>query len=318
MGIEREIWKRKWLKGKSTLRTGCMKRKMLIAISFAIDRHITISLVDRNSKWVPYTCQELFSIFFYETIDNDINWRWCLKFSFVSVGNRIHRISLLKSHKRLLSYETSEFSKRYCLFCKLEGNHDMKLASFAKCRHMIDNILKCLFSQRCFWVIGTVWHSYTRIEKTVEVIDFCDSSDRWSRIIRHCLLMYGDSWRKTSDFTNLGWFWNIWDNHTCIRGKWLEISSLSLSIQGIKGEWWLPRTWNACYDNKFVFWDINRNLLEIMCFRVDDLDFFRHVCFCLRQGIIRIPSQLIHLWVPLHKHWRLILSIWHRRWGARF
>ncbi len=157
-----------------------------------------------------------------------------------------------------------------------QRDKDMKLASFDNLRHIIDNILEGLFAQRSISVIWTVRYSHARVQESIKIINFSDRSDCRSRIVRHCFLVNGDRWRKSTNFSHTGRLWNIGNNHPSIRRKWLEVSSLSFSIEGIKGKWWFPWAWNSGNNCQSIFRNRHIYSLKIMGFCVDDFDSIRH------------------------------------------
>ncbi len=97
--IKWKIWKHETFECKTTVSTRSMKRKMGIYILIAIDRHVSISFVDRHTEWILQSYHKLIITLLYESVDNDKNWRRSVDQFIMSVGDRICFFSLLKSYK---------------------------------------------------------------------------------------------------------------------------------------------------------------------------------------------------------------------------
>lgn len=152
----------------------------------------------------------------------------------------------------------------------------MKTISFAKLRHMFDNIFDTIFFEGDICMINTMWNPYIRIEKSVKIIYLRSCSYCRSWVIGYCLLVNGNSWRKSSNLPDMSRLRYIWDNSTSICWEWLQIPSLSFCIERIKGKWWFSRSRYTSNDCECVFRYWNWDILEIMCFCTNNIDWFWH------------------------------------------
>ena len=92
----------------------------------------------------------------------------------------------------------------------------MESCSFAILRHCFDNILDSIALERYLGMIGAMRDTDTRKEEPIEVIDLRDRPDRRSWIVRHGLLMDGDSRGESTDLTNTSCLRDIGDDHTSV------------------------------------------------------------------------------------------------------
>jgi hypothetical protein len=79
----------------------------------------------------------------------------------------------------------------------------MKSITFAKLRHMFDNIFEAIFFEWYIRVIDTIWCTDTCEKQTIKIIYLSDRTYRGSWIVRHGLLMDGDRWGESSDLTHM-------------------------------------------------------------------------------------------------------------------
>ncbi len=276
MWVKWEIRKYKFFNIGSTLWTRSMDREMVNYFCITINWHISISFFERNTKWIIQTSNKIIVILLDESIDDNIYLILFTNNTLIRLSNRIYCIFNLKSYKTHICNSTSDIYKWGDFICKNERDKNMKSTTFAKLRHMFDNIFYSLFSKRNIWMIWTMWYSYTCIEESIIIIYFSNSSNCRSWIVRHCLLMNSNCWRKTTNFPHTCRFGYIRDNHTSISRKWFKISSLSLCIESIKSKWRFPRAWNSGYYHKFIFWKWNGNRFEIMRLCNEYIDSFWH------------------------------------------
>ncbi len=147
----------------------------------------------------------------------------------------------------------------------------MKSFSFAIFRHSFNNILNTIACQWHIWVIRTMWYSYTGEQEPIKIINLSDCPNSGAWVVRHGLLMDGDSWGKSSDLTNTSCLRDIWYDHAGIRREWFQISLLSLSIEGIEGKGGLSRSWDPRDDCELIFRDRDSDVFEIVRLSRDDI-----------------------------------------------
>lgn len=152
----------------------------------------------------------------------------------------------------------------------------METISFAKLRHMFDNIFETISLEGYVSMIDTIRCSYTRIEESIKIIYLCNSTNCRSWIIRDGLLMDSNSRRESAYLTHMGSLRYIWYDRPSIGREWLKVSSLSFCIECVECKGWFPWSWHPSDHSESVFGDRYRDIFEIMCLSSDDLDSFWH------------------------------------------
>jgi hypothetical protein len=171
--------------------------------SLTIDRHSPISLLESDTERVSETSIEVRIHLADESIDNDIyriisDLEICRSICY-GVGY-ISDLIADKSHIRDLFRQLFD-SDRF----RVESyrHQDMESLTFAKLRHRSDNLSEAIFFEWDGRMIWTIWGTDTRIEEAIEVIYLRDRPYRGSRIVRHGLLVDGDSRGESPYLTDM-------------------------------------------------------------------------------------------------------------------
>ena len=123
---------------------------------------------------------------------------------------------------------------------------------------------------------STCLHSDGRIEETIKIIDLGDRPNSRSRIARGRLLIDTDRRRESANLIHLRILIDRGYNHTSIGREALEIPALSLGIDRIERKRGFTRPRNARYDDKFVFWDSQGYITEIVSLGSDNFEELGH------------------------------------------
>ncbi len=67
-------------------------------------------------------------------------------------------------------------------------------------------------------------------------------------------------------------FFHLTNELACIRGQALNVPSLALGVQCVKGETGFSRARNARYHDEFTLWEIDGDVLEVVGSRPLDLN----------------------------------------------
>lgn len=67
-------------------------------------------------------------------------------------------------------------------------------------------------------------------------------------------------------------FFHLTNELACIRGQALNVSSLALGVQRVKGETGFSRARNARYHDEFTLWKVDGDVLEVVGSRPLDLN----------------------------------------------
>ena len=122
---------------------------------------------------------------------------------------------------------------------------------------------------------GTVWCADTRPQQAQVVVNFCYGSYGRAWIFARGFLVDGDSRGQTVNIVHIGLL-HLSEKHPCIRGQALHIATLSLGIDGIKGERGLTRARKPCHHHQFVAWNLHINIFQIVLPRTLDINFIVH------------------------------------------
>ena len=107
---------------------------------------------------------------------------------------------------------------------------------------------------------GTMGHANTGIEQTKVIVYFgyCTNGGTW--VLGGGLLVDGNGRRETLDKVNVGLI-HLTDKHSRIGGKALNEASVTLGIEGVKGQGGLSATRKTGQNNQLVTRNCYRNIL---------------------------------------------------------
>ena len=180
-----------------------MEREVMIGISFGY-RDSPSSLLQSDTEGVDESCVKVLIYFFDQSIDyyiyliiaiySDIKW----------ISYRVGRLADLESDKSHIRDSLRQLFASHLITIEGHRHEDMEPISFAKLRHIVDNMLETIFFEWDVSMIDTIWCPDTRIEKSVKIIYFCNGSYCRSWIVRHGLLMDGDRRGESLDLADMG------------------------------------------------------------------------------------------------------------------
>jgi hypothetical protein len=195
------------------------------------------------------------------------------------ISDRIYFFPDTISYKALIRDRVRDEGKSPHIISRRKGNHKVDSTLERKKSYKSQNIVEGILFQSNIRMIRTVSGTNSRKEKSKEVIDFCNGSDRRTRVIRDGFLIYSNRRGESSDFLDTHIITPISDDHTSIGREALEISPLSCCIDRIECEGWLPRARNTRDNNEFILRDLERDIFEIMRTRSNDRKGFRHEAY---------------------------------------
>ena len=128
---------------------------------------------------------------------------------------------------------------------------------------MFHHVLVRFFDHRCL-VVRTDAGTETEEEKTIEIIDFRDGTDRRAGIVGDGFLLDADGRSKSFDFTDFCLFAHTADKHTGIGREGLQIASLTFITERREGEGRFTGSADAGEDGQCIFGERDVDVPQVM------------------------------------------------------
>ncbi len=126
----------------------------------------------------------------------------------------------------------------------------------------------------------TVGDTDTRVEKSEVVVYLGHCSDGRAWILGSRFLVDRDSGRESFDAVNIGFF-HLSEEHSRIRGKALDVSALTVSVDSVERERGFSRAGKSRHDDELVTRYLEVDVFEVVGAGAFDYNFIYHSGFLL-------------------------------------
>ena len=149
-----------------------------------------------------------------------------------------------------------------------DGAEDEDAGGIRQLQHLIDDLLRGLLDDGAA-ALGAVGLADARPEEPHVVVDFGDRGDGGSRIPGRGLLVDGDCGREPLDEVHVGLV-HLAEELAGVGGEGLDVSTLSLGIDGVEGQRGFARAGEAGDDDEPIPRDLDGDVLQVVLPRAAD------------------------------------------------